>query len=73
MTTTTRPTAAAAIVAAVAALLLTGCGDPCADLSAPSEAEIAAAAEGAEVEVEVESFGGETECVVERGQWVEGD
>jgi hypothetical protein len=54
-------------------LLLSGCGsDPCADLPRPSNAENAAANQGAEIERETSnSFGGDVECVVDRGRWVQ--
>ena len=58
------------------AVVLTGCGNsnPCGELDRPSQAEIDAAAAGAEVEVEVDgNFGQEVECVVQRGDWVEDD
>lgn len=58
-----------------AALLLPACtfdsGDPCVELGAPTDVEKAAAAQGAEVEVEVDGTFGTTECVVQRGRWVD--
>lgn len=56
-------------------LSLIGCGtrpDPCTTLAAPTQAEISAAASGAEIEREVEdSDGNEVECELVGGTWQE--
>lgn len=53
---------------AAAGLLLTGCGeDPCQRLSAPTPAELAAAAAGADVEREVGTY----DCDLVNGRWTQ--
>ena len=68
-----RTTGAIAALVLSATVVVSGCsnGNPCAELGDPSPAEIAAANAGAEVEIEVDGTWGETECVVQRGRWVD--
>lgn len=70
-----RSTAALSALAFTGALTLSGCGEfdpPCEQLPDPSQAEMQAAREGAEVEREVSGqAGGEAECVVVGDRWVD--
>lgn len=62
------------VAALAGGLLLTGCGSgnpPCEKLPNPSQAEIQAAREGAEVEREVPGNFGDAECVVVQNRWVD--
>lgn len=65
------------IISAVTALfaggmLLTGCGSsPCDDLERASQAEIAAANQGAEIERETAGWTGQVDCELHQGRWIE--